>query len=245
MRGLACAIVATLLVPTAPRAAETGNVCVRHYSPGISCIENDVQISKIQAVTVLEDCPSGDPSTAEATFRVWASAGNSSRSDVGLFLALNGDSALSGGNCFHDYLEPPLVVSPSYGDFDANGGPDLLNGPWWDGEPFAQPQDLCGDIQAHTDAIKTVTFRVACIDHTGNGVVDVDACTSWSNGPERDCDQVTDAFPPSSMRCGCGLVDTGMPLTAGAPAGRIAGLDDAAVDQESRISVRRLAHEPR
>ena len=119
------------------------------------------------------------------------------RYDAGLFLALDGGSALSGGNCLHDYLEPPLATSPIYGDFDANGRPDLLGGPWWNGEPFAAPEDTCGDVQGNTDSVKILSFRVACVDSTLDGIVDVSTCASWSSGTSSRCDRLADAFPPT------------------------------------------------
>lgn len=214
-----------LLVSPASRAAEIGNFCVHHYSSGIACQGTEASISRIQPVAVLEDCASGDPSTAQATFRVWFSGGAVTTYDAGVFLALNGGSALSGGNCLHDYLEPPLATSPTYGDSDANGRPDILDGPWLDAEPFAQPTDTCGDVAGGTDAVKTLTFRFACTDNTSDGIVDLSVCASWHSGTNSRCDGLADAVPPSSMRCDCRVLETGVPMPAGGQAaGRIAGL---------------------
>jgi len=214
-----------LLAPIVSRAAEIGNFCIHHYAAGISCQGTEAEITRLQPVTILEDCASGDPTTAEATFRVWYFVGPSTIYDAGLFLALNGGSALSGGMCLHDFLEPPLTTFPIYGDADTNGRPDIVNGPWWDGEPFAMPTDLCGDVQAGTEAVKTLTFRFVCTDSTSDGIVDLSVCASWHSGTMARCDGLSDATPPSSMRCKCGLVETGVPMPAGGPpAGRIAGL---------------------
>jgi len=38
------------------------------------------------------------------------------RQDIAIFVAENGGSAQTGGSCLHDYLEPPLTTSPTYGD---------------------------------------------------------------------------------------------------------------------------------
>lgn len=221
----ACALLLVLASPVASHAAETGSVCVRDYSSGVDCSGNDVWIASVEPLTLLEDCASGDPSTAEAVFEVTVSGGASSRYDVGLFLALNGDSALSGGQCLHDYLEPPLDTAPTYGDVDGNGRPDLHDGPWWNGEPF-EPNDSCGDIAAGTDAIKTlIAIRFACVDGDEDGTVDLSTCTSWSNGTTSRCQGLSEAYPPTSPRCGCNVVETGVPMPGAAVAsGRIAGL---------------------
>ena len=219
------ALGALVLLASTARAAEVGDFCIHHYASGIACQGGDASISRLQPVTILEDCASGDPNTAEATFRVWFSAGAVTAYDAGLFLALNGDNALSGGLCLHDYLEAPLTTSPSYGDIDGNGRPDLLNGPWWDAEPFAMPQDFCGDVGGGSDAVKTLTFRFSCTDRNSNGVVDLSVCASWHGGTMARCDTLADAVPPTSQRCNCDVLETGVPMPAGGPAaGRVAGL---------------------
>src|SRR5262245_8011253 len=85
-----------LLASALAGAAETGNVCIHHFSPGIACQGGDVEISRLEPVAVLESCAAGDPNTAEATFRVWVSAAGVTSYDAGIFLSLNGQSALSG-----------------------------------------------------------------------------------------------------------------------------------------------------
>lgn len=210
---------------TTSLAAETGSVCVRDYSAGLDCTASDVAITALAPVTILEDCASGDPTTAEAVFEVWVSASGANSFDIGLFLALDGGSALSGGNCLHDYLEPPITPSPTFGDADGNGRPDIYNGPWWDGES-SSPNDTCGDLLADTDAIRTlVSFRFACTDSTLDGIVDFSTCTSWSAGTQSRCSGLSDAYPPTNSRCGCNVVESGVAMPgADAPSGHVAGL---------------------
>lgn len=210
------ALIGVLSIPAA-FAYETGAVCVRHFSPGISCSEQDVRIGDVTVVAILEDCPTGDPSTAEASLKLRIENGMQTNYDIGVFLSLNGNSALSGTQCLHDYLEPPLTTSPTYTDSDGNGRPDLSGGPWLDAEP-SNPADDCGDIASGTDDLKTLTFRFACVDTNGNGIVDISACTSWHNGPASTCPNISNATPG---RCGCDVLETGVPLAAG---GRVAGL---------------------
>ena len=212
------ALIGVLSTP-AVFAYETGAVCVRDFSPGNTCSGLDVRIMSITSVAILEDCPSGDPSTAEASLKLRIAAFQS-RQDIGLFLSLNGNSALSGAQCLHDYLEPPLATSPTYTDSDGNGRPDLSGGPWLNAEPF-EPADDCGDIVSGTDDLKTLTFRFACVDTNDNGIVDISACASWSNGTSSTCPNISGAAPGSSTRCACDVVDTGVPFGAG---GRVAGL---------------------
>jgi len=210
------ALIGVLSIPAA-FAYETGAVCVRDFSPGISCSEQDVRIGDVTVVAILEDCPTGDPSTAEASLKLRIENGIQTRYDIGVFLSLNGNSALSGTQCLHDYLEPPLTTSPTYTDSDGNGRPDLSGGPWLNAEP-SNPADDCGDIASGTDDLKTLTFRFACVDTNGNGIVDISACASWHSGPASTCPNISGATPG---RCGCDVLETGVPFPAG---GRVAGL---------------------
>jgi len=210
------ALIGVLSIPAA-FAYETGAVCVRDFSPGISCSEQDVRIGDVTVVAILEDCPTGDPSTAEASLKLRIENGIQTNYDIGVFLSLNGNSALSGTQCLHDYLEPPLTTSPTYTDSDGNGRLDLSGGPWLDAEP-SNPADDCGDIASGTDDLKTLTFRFACVDTNGNGIVDISACASWHSGPASTCPNISGATPG---RCGCDVLETGVPFPAG---GRVAGL---------------------
>lgn len=205
--------------------AEIGNFCVHRYAPGRECTGSDVSIAALTPVSVLEGCASGTPGSAVAVFDLRAAAGGLSRYDIGLFLALNGGSALSGADCYHDRLDPPLVTAPTYGDSDGNGRPDIRNGPWWNGEPFDQIDD-CGDMEGSTDIIKTlVSFRFTCADGNNNGIVDLHTCTSWSAGTQNHCTSLSDAYPGGNPRCGCGYVDTGIAMPgAEVASGRVAGL---------------------
>ena len=212
------ALIGVLSIPAA-FAYETGAVCVRDFSSGISCTGVDVQIADITPVTILEDCPGGEPGTAHASLRLRIAAASQSRYDIGLFLSLNGNSALSGTQCLHDYLEPPLLSNPVYTDSDGNGRQDL-SGPWWNGEPF-EPGDDCGDIAGNTDDLKTLTFRFQCVDTNANGIVDISVCTSWFNGTSSTCPNIGGATPGSGMRCACTVLDTGIPFGTG---GNVSGL---------------------
>jgi len=221
------ALIGVLSIPAA-FAYETGAVCVRDFSPGITCSGNDVRIADVTVVAILEDCLAGDPSTAEASLKLRIENGIQTSYDIGVFLSLNGNSALSGTQCLHDYLEPPLTTSPTYTDSDGNGKPDLSGGPWLDAEPL-DPADECGDIAAGTDDLKTLTFRFACVDTNGDGIVDISACASWLNGPASTCPNISGATPG---RCGCDVLETGVPFPAG---GRVAGL--AMASSEANLSL--------
>ncbi|MDY7093023.1 MAG: hypothetical protein SX243_08635 [Acidobacteriota bacterium] len=200
----------------APQSAlaqgETGNVCVRDYRGGAVCTANDVRIEALTVVSVVEDCVSGVPGETEVVFETLVSSdGSPDRYDIGLFLALDGGSARDGDNCYHDFLEPPLTTTPTYGDANSDTVPDITGGPWWDDDG-----DSCGDIESSTQVFKTLPpLRFACIDSDGDGSADVSVCTSWDNNSGSTCTTVVDAFPGTNSKCSC--TDPDDPVELGIP----------------------------
>lgn len=231
---------------TSGQTGETGNVCVHQGSPGVSCIGDAVLAESLEVVTLHEACDEGEIGSALVTLEVVLSAvGSPSSNDVSVFLALNGDSALSGGSCYHDYLAPPLTTTPSYGDVDGNSVPDLVDGPWANLEPQVQ-SDRCGDIEGGTELFKSlaapgVPLRIACSDEDLDGQVDASVCTGWAAGSSPNgCSGLGDTYPPNA-RCQCvrldvvGLPEPGASLGVASGALLLLGL-------ACRTSIARCAH---
>lgn len=187
---------------------------MRDFQPGAVCTANDVRVQALNLISIIEDCAAGIPGSALANFEVFVSAvGAPDRYDIGLFIALDGGSARDGNSCFHDYLEPPLTPTPTYGDRNGDGIPDLNGGPWWDAD-----LDACGDIASNTQLFKVVAaLRVACVDTNGNGTVDASVCTSWDNNAVTNCTGLPDAFPGTNAKCGCERLETGIPMPGPTP----------------------------
>ncbi len=206
-------IVAACVVwlPGDGHAQQIGNVCVRDFRGGAVCTANDVRIQETTVLSVVEACDVGVWGEAEVLVEILVSSeGSPDRYDIGLFIALDGGSARDGDSCFHDYLEPPLTSTPTYGDANLDTVPDIVGGPWWDGNADA---DLCGDIEGGTQIFKQLAvFRVSCVDSDLNGFVDASTCASWDNNVGTACNGVADAFPGTNSKCGCQLVDLGIPM---------------------------------
>lgn len=191
------------------QSGESGNVCVHAFAPGVACSGSDLRAEALEAISVHETCAEGVPGSALVVFdAVLSAVGSPSTFDANLTLALDGNSALSGGSCYHDYLQPPLTTTPVYGDADSNGVPDLVNGPWADLEP-GNPPDDCGDVEGGTELFKTlatpsIPLRVDCVDSDEDGWVDVSVCTAWRSGSSPNpCAGLSDATPSSGVRCHC------------------------------------------
>ena len=182
------------------QSGEQGAVCVHDFSPGVSCDGTDIAVTALTPVDILDPC--GADATATLTLDVTLSAGAFDRYDAAFYVALNGDSALSGTSCYHDYLDPPLTTTPAW--------PEIHNGPWANLEPFDQ-NDSCGDVQANSDVTKTVRtellpIQVACVDTDLDGNVDVSVCSSWrtgTSGQQATCRGLSDAVAEAGQRCGC------------------------------------------
>ena len=198
-----------LLAAPAAARAQVGNVCVRDFLPGAVCTANDVRIQALNLVSIVEACAAGVPGEAEAIFDVFASAfGSPERYDIGTFVALDGGSARDGDACFHDFLQPPLTPTPTFGDKNGDGIADVDGGPWLDADV-----DQCGDISAGTQLFKmTPSLRVSCIDTNNNGIVDASVCTSWDNNAGSVCSGLADAFPGTNAKCGCARLELGIPI---------------------------------
>jgi hypothetical protein len=197
---------AVLALPAGASAQESGNVCVQDYWPRAGCTANDVRIEELVPVRVVEGCNEGETGVVEVVFEALVSAaGSPNRYDIGMFIALDGNSALTGDNCYHDYLAPPVTSTPAYGDRNSDGIPDLYDGPWWDGGPDG---DLCGDMETNTQVYKTfASVRLACVDQDGNGAADVSVCSSWDNNAGTVCNDVTGAFPGTGSKCSCETIN--------------------------------------
>jgi len=209
----AAVLLAALVAPGAAHA-QTGNFCVRDFQPGAVCTANDVRVQALNLITLTEDCASGIPGSALASFEIFVSAvGAPDRYDIGLFVALDGGSGRDGNSCLHDYLAPPLTPTPSYGDSNGDGIPDLTGGPWWDADT-----DACGDIESNTQLFtSTAVVRMACVDTNANGIVDTSVCTSWDNNTSTVCSGLGGAFPGTNAKCGCERVETGIPMPGPTP----------------------------
>ena len=190
------------------QAQETGNFCVQDYQSGARCTANDVRIEQLRVVQVVKGCDVAPTGVLDVVFEALISAaGSPNRYDIGLFLTLNGTSALTGDSCYHDFLPPPITTSPTYGDYNSDGILDIYNGPWWNGES-GSPADTCGDIASNTQVFRVLQqIRIACVDGDGNGAADVHVCASWDNNTSSDCSAVQQAYPGTGSKCSCSYIN--------------------------------------
>lgn len=206
-----------LLAPQQANAQESGNYCVQDYAPGAVCTANDVRIKELKIVEISKPCYLDPVGYLDVVFEALVSSeGSPDRYDIGLFMALDGGSALTGDSCYHDFLPPPLTTNPVYSDKNGDGIPDINNGPWWNGE--SKVTDTCGDIETDSQIFRlTQQIRIACTDIDQNGAADIHVCTSWDNQVSKEgegCNSVENAFPGTPAKCGCSVINFDFTPTA-------------------------------
>ena len=191
--------------------SQIGNFCVEDFTTPANCTANDVRIEEFIPISTIEGCDEGTPGETEVIFRLLVSAaGSPDRYDIAAFIDLSGsvDGALTGDNCFHGYLPPPLTTTPVYGDENMDGIDDILNGPWANLEP-GDATDMCGDIGSNTQILADLqAIRIPCIDNDMNGFVDLHACASWDNNSNTTCVDINDAWPGTASKCSCETLNT-------------------------------------
>ena len=198
------ALVALFAGATAASAQTVKGGCMQEIAPfDLNCTANDIQIAGVADVdgipgpdiVILDDgCKyPGDTVDFTATFEVVTTA--TERHDIGIYFAIdgdpNGDGAVT-GDCSISTL--PYSPDPPWLDLDGT-----------DDDPSGLIQDTCGDIDkpGHNPLFPTITLTgVTCIDHDGDGKLNLPNCTSWRQpGANELCLSPFDAFPGTPSKC--------------------------------------------
>lgn len=184
-----CGLLALVMVSTASaQTGVTGNYCVQDYRAGANCEAEDVRIGTITPALSEVCLLPGD--TAQVEFTLQLITGATTRYDIGLFIATQGGSALSGDSCYHDYLNPGSTTT-----FNPNGGPFRND----DGDTCADTRSADGPVYYTTELV-----TITCVDNNNDGVVDdISTCTSWDNNANSTCNDVSQAFPGTNPKCKC------------------------------------------
>jgi hypothetical protein len=205
-----------LLAFAGPAAAQDGvtyiesGACLFAASDYDGCTAGDAKDGAFQVIEVIDGCTSTDDTfTAKLSGSVTATA--QERDDVAFWIGLTdyaadntgaepGDGALYGEACYRQ------IFSPTTTDLTAVK-PDTGEGPY---ASLDSDDDFCGDAQQDVptkanlpfDDAKTLTLP--CIDPDNDGVANIDACVSWENNQNVQCDDVTEALPGTESKCDCG-----------------------------------------
>ena len=189
-----------------------GDVCLGQFVNPANCTANDVLIEEFEVVEVIESCSQGTLGEAEVVFNAIVVSNSPNRFGIGIFVNLEGESAITGSHCLHDFFSP---VNESTNPADWPTVP-LDNGNLAYVAPFPNiNEDQCGDIPGQSRILKPLQqVRIQCNDITGDGFVDISACASWENNSNQQCGGLDDAVPGTPSKCGCVEVESGLALPA-------------------------------
>lgn len=165
-----------------------------------NCTANDGGIPKFTVISGPTSCLEGQSVTFQLLTEI-NSPTSQTRYDVGIWVALNGLPAQqppsTGNNCYRDILSPlapgtPLDLTGGYGGFrDLDG-------------------DACGDAQNEDVNFKVLSpITISCVDNNSDGILDVNACTSYDNNKQGVCSSANDILPGTTSKCDCGTVPIG------------------------------------
>jgi uncharacterized repeat protein (TIGR01451 family) len=185
--------------------------CIQPASGFSGCTANDVNFGTFFAI--VDDGCTGPNDTFTAIVKTQIVGTANQRYDVGLWLNLNGASAITdnGANaCFRQTLSPVTV-----------GQPDLTsgNGPFRELEEGAKA-DACGDLAQGELNVITLNsgqpLTLACIDSDSDGAADLPAgssCYGYDNQQGNACSGFLQALPSQTSKCGCNETPINLPVT--------------------------------
>ncbi len=190
---------------------QVGNFCAGQFVNPANCTANDVLFEEFDVVEVVESCTQGVPGEAEVIFDAIVVSNAPNRYGIGMFINLEGTSAISGDLCLHDFLSP-VNSSTDPADWPT----EIVNG----GSAFVAPfpninADQCGDIPGNSRVLKRLQqVRIQCADQNNDGFVDLSACASWENNANAQCNSLNQAVPGTPSKCGCTTVTTELAMPA-------------------------------
>ena len=189
---------------------EVGDVCLASFPINpINCTAQDFGVEQLRFINLIEGCTQGTIGEFEAELDIVIGSAGADRYDPSFFISLNGTSALTGTNCLHGYLFPPITENPTYlpdpQNPDSTGNDTIFYSNWWNGEPRV-PEDTCGDMQSTTHAVISLApLRLPCVDNDGDGFVDVSTCAGYHNNQQRLCNSVAGAYADNPSKCRCSV----------------------------------------
>jgi hypothetical protein len=206
---LAAAFVAlgmVLVVGVQSAAAQDVGLCVQDLAllddapnnNNLQCTSNDVTIAKYNILNGVTSCIAGEDVTVELQAEVVG--GSDARYDIGLFIALDGGTGLT-GLCSRDFLTPTATVG-GFTNLTSGVGP-YLN--------LENNADKCGDVEQDELNLKNLqTVTIKCEDEDNDGILDVGSCISWDQQDAApQCTSLLNTVPGSNAKCRCEPVQIG------------------------------------
>ena len=177
-----------------------GNVNGVSGANDLVCTSNDVRIAETEVLSGPTECTEGDIIDVELAADLQSSS-DSSRSDIGIWLAEDGGDAVT-GSCQHFYFETDALEDLDDSLEDDSCG-DIGSGNLFEDVPLDTP---------------TATLQLICRDgvvgdpdNAPDGELDVGSCIGWKvPGQDAVCDADGDypkgTLPGTKSKCNCGNI---------------------------------------
>ena len=195
-----------VLVSFEKAAAQDAGACVQDLAlqdsdpnnDNLQCTSDDVTIAQYHVLNGVTSCVAGENVTVELQAEMVGGA--QARYDIGLFVALDGGSGLT-GLCARNFLTPTAPFQSSAYSLTSGIGPfrNLENN-----------ADRCGDVSQKETNLKNIqTITISCTDSNSDGILDVGSCLSWDQQSTNTCVSLLDTIPGSNAKCRCEPVQVG------------------------------------
>lgn len=193
----------------------------------LQCTANDVRVAQYTLVEGPTVCTPGQTVRVKLQAEIESTAQD--RYDIGFFVALDGGNARA-GQCYRDYLPPPLAARGGYNPGlrftpPAQGSQPDYSG----GGPFLTSEgtgDMCGDVEQGVNTFRDlgeepagggtgpVWVDVICQDWVNaegeavpDEIADVGTCVSWDNNANNPaCTALEMTLPNTPAKCNCSNV---------------------------------------
>ena len=164
----------------------------------LQCTADDLTIAQYRVLNGVTSCVAGENITVDLQAEIVGGA--QARYDIGLFVALDGGSGLT-GLCARDFLTPTALFKSSAYSLTSGIGPfrNLENN-----------GDLCGDVSQKETNLKNIrTLTLSCTDSNNDGMLDVGSCLSWDQQSNNTCVSLLGTIPGSNAKCRCEPMQVG------------------------------------
>ncbi len=184
------AVIAFQMVISVALAQISGSSCLG-ANGGTVCTAGDLQVSGVTVTEIIDGCVNLSD-TAVVNLTATLLSGSSQRYDVGIWINEDGTSALTGGQCFRDWLP----VADGYAEEEGTRA------------------DSCGTVLNNTSVTRDMfSVTLPCADLDGDTFGEVSTCLSWKNTSKNDCPDISGAVPGTGSKCQCGIADIdGLPI---------------------------------
>jgi hypothetical protein len=183
--------------------------CLTEAGGGGTCTANDVDIASVSLVSVDDSGCQSETDTVTFTADYVVELNANQRFDIGLWLNLKGGSAKEDSDPSACTVLTGPIATPKG---SPNAFDDLEDGTV--GGVSNQPTDCCGDLEdtvkgqgKRSITLQNLQFTTQCRDINGDGVLDLNFCTSWNLKNNPLCTSAIQTIKSVGSKCFCADIE--------------------------------------